>query len=71
MNEEKLMRVVGLSSASLLDKENPFNPTNRRISLIIMNKQAEEDAIRDEAGVQVESDASKEEIGAAVALPSH
>jgi chemotaxis protein MotB len=70
MNEEKLMRVVGLSSASLFDKENPFNPVNRRISLIIMNKQAEEDAMRDEAGVQVESDASKAEIGAAVIPPS-
>lgn len=68
MNEEKLMRVVGLSSASLFDKENPFNPINRRISLIIMNKQAEEDAMRDEA-VNVESDASKAEIGAAV-VPS-
>ena len=65
MNEEKLMRVVGLASASLIDKENPFNSTNRRISLIIMNKQAEEDAMRDEA-IKVESNASKQEIGAAV-----
>jgi len=66
MDEEKLMRVVGLSSASLFDKENPFNPTNRRISLIIMNKQAEENAMRDEGGVKLESDANKQEIGAAV-----
>ncbi len=70
MNEEKLMRVVGLSSATLLDKENPFNPTNRRISLIIMNKQAEEDLLRDESAVKVDSGASKEEIGAAVIPPS-
>jgi chemotaxis protein MotB len=69
MNEEKLMRVVGLSSAALLDKENPFNPTNRRISLIIMNKQTEENIMRDESAVKVESSASKEEIGAAV-IPS-
>jgi len=66
MDEEKLMRVVGLSSASLFDKENPFNPTNRRISLIIMNKQAEENAMRDEGGVKLESDANEQEIGAAV-----
>ncbi|WP_020182157.1 MULTISPECIES: flagellar motor protein MotB [unclassified Methylotenera] len=47
MDESKLLRVVGLASASLYDKENPFNPTNRRISLVVMNKQAEEDALKD------------------------
>lgn len=47
MDETKLLRVVGLASASLYDKENPFNPTNRRISLIVMNKQAEENALID------------------------
>lgn len=47
MDESKLLRVVGLASASLYDKENPFNPTNRRISLVVMNKQAEEEAIKD------------------------
>lgn len=66
MNEEKLMRVVGLASATLLDKENPFSAANRRISLIIMNKQTEENVMRDEAAVKVESDANKQEIGAAV-----
>jgi chemotaxis protein MotB len=64
MNEEKLMRVVGLSSASLFDKENPFNPVNRRISIIIMNKQAEENAMRDEEAVHVDGNATKAEIGA-------
>lgn len=47
MDESKLLRVVGLASAQLYDKENPFNPTNRRISLVVMNKQAEEEAIKD------------------------
>ncbi len=47
MDESKLLRVVGLASASLYDKENPFNPTNRRISLVVMNKQAEEEALKD------------------------
>jgi chemotaxis protein MotB len=47
MDEAKLLRVVGLASASLFDKENPFNPSNRRISLIVMNKQAEENALKD------------------------
>ncbi len=47
MDEEKVVRVVGLSSAVLFDKTNPFNPVNRRISIIVMNKKAEEDAQND------------------------
>ncbi|HBV20633.1 MAG TPA: flagellar motor protein MotB [Nitrosomonas sp.] len=41
MEGEKMLRVVGLSSAVLFDKEDPFNPINRRISIIVMNKKAE------------------------------
>lgn len=55
MDETKLLRVVGLSSAALFDKENPFNPINRRINIIVMNKEAEETAIKDESGVPVGS----------------
>ena len=63
MNEEKLLRVVGLASASLFDKENPLNPVNRRISIIIMNKKAEEDAIKDEsASVNVPSEQATKDI---------
>lgn len=53
MDEFKLLRVVGLSSAALYDKENPFNPINRRISIIVMNKQAEERVIKDESALPV------------------
>jgi len=53
MDERKLLRVVGLSSAALFDKENPFNPINRRISIIVMNKQAEERVIDDESAMRV------------------
>lgn len=53
MDEFKLMRVVGLASAALFDKDNPFNPINRRISIIVMNKAAEERVINDESAVQV------------------
>lgn len=44
MNEAKVLRVVGLSSAVLFDRADPFNPINRRISIIVMNKHAEEAA---------------------------
>ena len=63
MDESKVLRVVGLSSAALFDKENPFNPINRRINIIVMNKEAEETAIKDESGVPV---SSKQEAETAV-----
>ena len=47
MAEEKIVRVVGLSSAVLFKKEEPLHPVNRRISMIVMNKKAEEAASRD------------------------
>jgi chemotaxis protein MotB len=60
MDETKLMRVVGLGSAIMMDKENPFNPINRRISLIIMNKETEEDLLKDNDQISAsESDLSQ------------
>ncbi len=41
MPEDKIGRVVGLSSSVLFDQHNPFSPINRRISIIVMNKAAE------------------------------
>ena len=49
MNEQKMMRVVGLSSAVLFDKKEPFNPVNRRISIIVMSNKAAE-ALTKEGG---------------------
>ena len=42
--EARIARVVGLSSAVLFDKKDPANPINRRISIIVMTKKAEEAA---------------------------
>ena len=47
LGDEKIVRVVGLSSAVLFDKADPLNPINRRISIIVMNKKAEEAAAKD------------------------
>jgi len=42
MEPAKIVRVVGLADSSPLDKENSMNPLNRRISIIVLNKLAEE-----------------------------
>jgi chemotaxis protein MotB len=44
MEESRLIRVIGLSSSVLLDQQDPLNPINRRISIIVLNKRAEEAA---------------------------
>ncbi len=48
LTEAKIARVVGLSSSVLFDKNDPQNPINRRISIIVMTKQAEDTALKTE-----------------------
>ena len=42
MPEDKLARVVGMGSSLPYDPENPKAPSNRRITLLVMTKEAEE-----------------------------
>ncbi|MBE5530184.1 flagellar motor protein MotB [Laribacter hongkongensis] len=42
MQDQKILRVVGLGSANPLDKQNAVNPINRRIAIVVLNKQSEE-----------------------------
>ena len=58
LEDGKVLRVVGLASAIPFDKNDPNGPINRRISIIVMNKKAEE-AITQEAR-QVEAGTAKE-----------
>ena len=58
MEPQKIARVVGLADSNLLDKEDPRNPLNRRISIIVLNKIAEERLQR--AGGEIEAGAPDE-----------
>jgi chemotaxis protein MotB len=42
----QISRVTGLSSSVLFNKENPRDPVNRRISIMVMTRRAEEEAQR-------------------------
>nr|WP_315481228.1 flagellar motor protein MotB [uncultured Undibacterium sp.] len=55
MDEKKVLRIVGLSSSVLFDKDDPLNPINRRISIIVMNKKAELSASQDGGEVDLSS----------------
>ncbi len=55
MDPNKIARVVGLSSAVLLNPKDPLDPINRRISIIVMNKKAEESAQHDGGVLEVDT----------------
>jgi chemotaxis protein MotB len=63
MEDSKIMRVVGLASTVLYDKQDPYNPINRRISIVVMNKRTEEAILRD--GGAMPEDGKAEEAPAA------
>jgi chemotaxis protein MotB len=58
MDPAKVVRVVGLADSSLLNKDNPRDPLNRRISIIVLNKLAEEKLAR--AGGEIEAGTADE-----------
>lgn len=41
MHKDKIARVVGLADSVLFDKAKPYDPINRRISIIVLNKETE------------------------------
>jgi chemotaxis protein MotB len=63
--DERVLRVQGLAASVPFDKADPASPANRRISIIVMNREAEdrffgkgleppdaETAAQDQAGVE-------------------
>jgi len=67
LGTDKVARVVGLASSVLFDKENPHNPINRRISIIVMTKSAEARALSTDAP---DVDAAREQIEAGASAAS-
>ena len=64
--DAKILRVVGLAAAVHLDRNDPFNPINRRISILVMNKRTEESLLRD-GGASLDVPAEAEDAAKAVA----
>ncbi|QFY42420.1 flagellar motor protein MotB [Candidatus Methylospira mobilis] len=53
MVNEKILRIIGLSSAVPFDKDDPLNPMNRRISIVVLNKKTENAITEQENGGKV------------------
>lgn len=68
MEAHKIMRVVGLGSTLLFDKNDPLNPVNRRISIVVLNQRTEQ-AILNEEGNSADIE-SGDEVPAVIDLPS-
>jgi chemotaxis protein MotB len=66
MQENKVALVIGLADSVLFDKNDPRNPINRRISIVVMNKAAEKAALESDSESPTASDL---ESGAATAPP--
>jgi chemotaxis protein MotB len=57
MDEAKMLRVVGLASSVPFNRAAPAAPTNRRISIVVMNKRTEDAITRESSGVDVQDKA--------------
>jgi chemotaxis protein MotB len=56
--EDRVLRVLGLAASVLHVKDDPLDPQNRRISLIVMNREAEDRLFRPEAAPEPEMPAA-------------
>lgn len=71
MDEAKMLRVVGLASSVPFNQAGPFDPVNRRISIIVMNKRTEDAITKEASGASVADDAAvRETVDKAHAAPA-
>jgi chemotaxis protein MotB len=69
--ENRLLRVQGLAASSPFDRKDPLSPANRRISIIVMNREAEDRFFRTAPGVvEAEEPADVQAMAAPQVAPS-
>ncbi len=66
MREDKIYRVVGLASSAPFNAEDPKDPANRRITIIVMNKDAEERLTRGGGQIEIQD---ADDVAAALETP--
>ncbi|MCU7376588.1 flagellar motor protein MotB [Paucibacter sp. O1-1] len=59
--EARMLRVQGLASSKLLDAKDPASPANRRISIIVMNRDAEDAVLKNLPEIEDEEPAAAPE----------
>jgi chemotaxis protein MotB len=66
--DAQVARVVGYASSALFDRENPFNPVNRRIDIVVLTKKAQE-AIEGAQGADAAKPVDESHNGATPTTP--
>ena len=56
MDENKVLRVLGLSSTVLFDKNDPLSSANRRITILVLNKRSEEAMFQEDSSASLDVD---------------
>ena len=69
LSDSKIMRVVGLASSVLIDKNDPYNPSNRRISIIVLNQRTVDAILNDGKGTEDTADPDAAATPGADGLP--
>ncbi len=67
--DDNVARVVGYASSALFDRQNPFNPVNRRIDIIVLTKRAQRDIEGEQGAEPAESQVPSEASSAPPAAP--
>ena len=68
--EDRMLLVQGMASSVLFDPKDPQSPVNRRISIIVMNRDAEDRLLRTHPDMSAETEADKNSDPPAVARPA-
>ncbi len=67
--DEHVLRVQGLASSQLIEPDNPASPANRRISIIVMNREAEDRILKPSAPPEPEAEPAPELVDRKVVEP--
>ena len=67
--DQKIIRVVGLASSIPFDHSDALNAANRRISIVVLNKQTEEAILKEGNGVEVQDADEANAIAQVVSAP--
>ena len=67
--DDHVLRVQGLASSQLFEPADPASPANRRISIIVMNREAEERVLRPAAPEEPEKTEPAEKLATPVVEP--
>jgi chemotaxis protein MotB len=68
--EDRVLLVQGLASSVLFDTNDPLSPANRRISILVMNRDAEDRLFRLKTDEEEEAAQTVKEASAAASTPS-